>query len=126
MHDTDRAVEFYRDVLGLRLLFRAPPSLAFFDCGGVRLMLTPPDAGGVAGTSILFYTVDDIQRAYAWLCAREVRFDAERGSHGRPRPVDRDLSGQRGQHPRPDDGITPVTRGSDPPRPDPTRGAVHW
>jgi methylmalonyl-CoA/ethylmalonyl-CoA epimerase len=77
VHDTDRAVDFYRDVLGLRLLFRAPPSLAFFDCGGVRLMLTPPDGGGAAGTSILFYTVDDIQRAYAWLSARGVRFDGE-------------------------------------------------
>ena len=38
--DLDRAVAFYAEVLGLRFLFRAPPGLAFFDCGGVRLMLT--------------------------------------------------------------------------------------
>ena len=38
--DIDKAVAFYRDTLGLALLFEAPPGLAFFDCGGVRLMLT--------------------------------------------------------------------------------------
>ena len=37
--DTARAVAFYRDTLGLKLLFQAPPQLAFFDCAGVRLML---------------------------------------------------------------------------------------
>ena len=42
-HDTERAVTFYRDTLGLRLLFQAPGGLAFFDCGGVRLMLSPPE-----------------------------------------------------------------------------------
>ena len=38
VRDVQRAVEFYRDVLGLRLLFQIPNS-AFFDCGGLRLML---------------------------------------------------------------------------------------
>ena len=36
--DIDRATAFYRDKLGLPLLFTAG-KLAFFDCGGVRLML---------------------------------------------------------------------------------------
>jgi methylmalonyl-CoA/ethylmalonyl-CoA epimerase len=36
--DADRAERFYRDALGLRLLFRFG-NLLFFDCGGVRLML---------------------------------------------------------------------------------------
>ena len=40
--DIERAVAFYRDVLGLRFLFRAPPALAFFDCGGQRLLLDKP------------------------------------------------------------------------------------
>lgn len=31
--DLPRAVAFYRDVLGLRFLFEAPPAMAFFDCG---------------------------------------------------------------------------------------------
>ena len=37
--DLPRAVAFYRDVLGMKFLFQAPPALAFFDCGGIRLML---------------------------------------------------------------------------------------
>jgi len=41
--DLDRAVAWYADVLGLPLLFRAPPGLAFFECGGVRLMLSRPE-----------------------------------------------------------------------------------
>jgi methylmalonyl-CoA/ethylmalonyl-CoA epimerase len=43
VHDLPRAVAFYRDVLGMRLLFEAPPNLAFFDCAGVRLMLSLPE-----------------------------------------------------------------------------------
>ena len=33
--DVPRAVAFYRDAVGLTLLFEAPPGLAFFDCDGV-------------------------------------------------------------------------------------------
>src|SRR5882762_9218471 len=42
VHDLARATAFYRDTLGLPLLFTAP-NLAFFDCGGVRLMLGPAE-----------------------------------------------------------------------------------
>lgn len=45
VHDVDRAVRFYRDALGVPFLFAAPPRLAFFDCGGVRLMLSTPEPG---------------------------------------------------------------------------------
>ena len=45
--DVPRAVAFYRDVLGMKFLFQAPPKLAFFDCGGVRLMLTRACGEGV-------------------------------------------------------------------------------
>ena len=41
VHDVDRATAFYRDVLALPHLFRAG-QLSFFNCGGVRLMLSPP------------------------------------------------------------------------------------
>jgi catechol 2,3-dioxygenase-like lactoylglutathione lyase family enzyme len=41
VRDITRAVPFYRDTLGMRLLFEAPPGLAFFDCDGIRLMLSP-------------------------------------------------------------------------------------
>ena len=41
--DTARATEFYRDKLGMKLLFCAGP-MSFFDCAGVRIMLSPPAA----------------------------------------------------------------------------------
>ncbi|HEY8105696.1 MAG TPA: VOC family protein [Gemmatimonadales bacterium] len=75
VRELDRAIRFYRDVLGLPLLFQAPPGLAFFDCGGVRLMLTLPEGPEEGrGTSILYYVVDDIQAAHAALAARGAVF----------------------------------------------------
>jgi methylmalonyl-CoA/ethylmalonyl-CoA epimerase len=75
VRDLDRAVRFYRDVLGVRFLFQAAPGLAFFDCGGVRLMLTLPEGPEEGrGTSILYYVVDDIRAAHAALAARGVAF----------------------------------------------------
>ena len=35
-HDINRAIDFYRDKLGMKFLFTAPPGLAFFDCDGIR------------------------------------------------------------------------------------------
>ena len=40
------ATRFYRDTLGMRHLFDAPPALSFFDCGGVQLMLAGPEGTG--------------------------------------------------------------------------------
>jgi methylmalonyl-CoA/ethylmalonyl-CoA epimerase len=78
--DLPRAVAFYRDVLGMRFLFEAPPAMAFFDCGGVRLMMSLPEqAGADPGrqfASIIYYTVDDIQQAARALEARGVLFEA--------------------------------------------------
>jgi len=73
--DVARAVRFYRDTLGLRLLFEAPPGLAFFDCGGVRLMLSPAEGADTSGTSVLYYDVADIRDAYDTLLARGVKFE---------------------------------------------------
>jgi methylmalonyl-CoA/ethylmalonyl-CoA epimerase len=67
VHDIDEARRFYRDVLGVRHLFDAPPGLAFFDCGGVRLMLAGPAAQGPDGSgqhAVLFYDVADIKPTY--------------------------------------------------------------
>ncbi len=73
--DLERAVAFYSDVLGLRLLFRAPPGLAFFDCGGVRLMLSKPEGADTpASAGILYYLVPDIRAAHAVLVERGVIF----------------------------------------------------
>lgn len=75
VNDVDRSVDFYENTLGLKLLFRAPPGLAFFDCGGVRLMLTIPQGEGIDhSTSIIYYKVDDIEAATANLKAKGVSF----------------------------------------------------
>jgi len=76
--DVDRAKAFYRDVLGMRFLFEAP-GLAFFDCGGVRLMLSVPEPAFDHPGSIVYFAVDDIQGTYEALQARGVTFrDAPR------------------------------------------------
>ena len=74
--DLARAVAFYRDRLQLKLLFEVP-NLAFFDCGGVRLMLSVPENDASAGTSVLYYKVADIEGACAGLKSRGVEFEAE-------------------------------------------------
>jgi methylmalonyl-CoA/ethylmalonyl-CoA epimerase len=71
--DVARATAFYRDTLGLRFLFSAGPNLAFFDCGGVRLMLSVAE-GDASGTSVLYYLVSDIQEHHDALAAKGVRF----------------------------------------------------
>src|SRR3712207_5095667 len=75
VRDLQRAVAFYRDTLGMHFLFQAPGGLAFFDCGGVRLMLgvaEKPEFSHPA--SILYYKVDDIAAAHQTLTARGVAF----------------------------------------------------
>ncbi len=75
MHDPERAVAFYRDALGLRFLFQAPPALAFFDCGGVRLMLDrAEEAEFDHPSSVLYFKVDDIEAAHRELAGRGVAF----------------------------------------------------
>ena len=61
------ATRFYRDTLGMRHLFDAPPALSFFDCGGVQLMLAGPDAQGKDGEqqhAVLFYDVSNIKSVH--------------------------------------------------------------
>ncbi|MGA8429953.1 MAG: VOC family protein [Candidatus Sulfotelmatobacter sp.] len=76
--DVERAAAFYQDVLGLKLLFKAPPGLAFFDCGGVRLMLNRAEKPEFNHpSSILYFAVPDIQAAYAKMKESGVRFEDE-------------------------------------------------
>ncbi|MDQ3996552.1 MAG: VOC family protein [Gemmatimonadota bacterium] len=75
VRDLQRAVAFYRDTLGMRFLFQAPGGLAFFDVGGVRLMLgvaEKPEFSHPA--SVLYYNVPDIGAAYETLSGRGVTF----------------------------------------------------
>ena len=75
--DVERATTYYRDVLGMRFLF-AFPGLAFFDCDGVRIMLSRPEKEEFDHpSSILYFRVPDIQTAYQTLRDRKVAFDDE-------------------------------------------------
>jgi len=76
--DLERAVSFYRDVLGMRFLFQAPPGLAFFDCDGVRLLLDVPAKGQHNQyASIIYYKVEDLISAVETLKTRGVSFEQE-------------------------------------------------
>ncbi|MSQ24106.1 MAG: VOC family protein [Chloroflexi bacterium] len=70
----ERAVAFYRDALGMEFLFQAPPSLAFFNCSGLRLMLAVPDAPTKETTATIYFRVPDIESAHTTLLERGVHF----------------------------------------------------
>lgn len=60
----ERATAFYKDQLGLQLLFTTD-TMAFFDCDGVRLFISLPEKEEFAhSSSILYFHVEDIQQAY--------------------------------------------------------------
>jgi predicted enzyme related to lactoylglutathione lyase len=75
-HDIKRATAFYRDKLGMKLLFEVPPKMSFFDCKGIRLMLSLPDKPEFDhASSIIYFNVEDIQLAVATLKERGVEFE---------------------------------------------------
>ena len=75
--DTERAKAFYRDTLGLAWIGDAPPALSFFQCGEVRLMLSPPKGPETVGGSIIYFHVEDVRAAHEALAARGVAFESE-------------------------------------------------
>jgi methylmalonyl-CoA/ethylmalonyl-CoA epimerase len=76
-HDVDRATAFYRDVMGLPHLFSAG-QLSFFDCGGVRLMLSKAEKPEFDHpSSILYFQVGDIQAAHRRLKDAGAKFEDE-------------------------------------------------
>jgi methylmalonyl-CoA/ethylmalonyl-CoA epimerase len=75
VRDLARATAFYRDLLGMKLLFEVPPQLVFFDCDGIRLALsTASDPMYEPPGSIVYYRVEDIDAAHAELEGRGVEF----------------------------------------------------
>lgn len=76
--DIKKATEFYRDKLELDLLFEVPSGLAFFDCGGVRLMITEQN-GDMKDhhTSVIYYRVEDIQATTDALKSNGIVFTRE-------------------------------------------------
>ncbi len=76
VHDLQRAAAFYRDVLGLPLLFTAG-NMAFFDCGGVLLMLGPASSSELDHpSSIIYFRVPDINDAHRRLVEMGVKIEA--------------------------------------------------
>jgi len=89
VHDLNRAIAFYRDTLGLPLLFTAG-KLAFFNCGGVRLMLDIPEKPEFDHpSSILYFAVPDIVSAHRQMLAAGVHFEDQ--PHVIARMPDHDL-----------------------------------
>ena len=77
VHDLARATTFYRDVLGLPLLFTAS-DMAFFDCSGVRLMLARPEKPEFDHPgSVLYFVVPEITAAHRQMLASGVGFEGE-------------------------------------------------
>src|SRR5262245_26130927 len=75
VEDFDLGTSFYRDILGIRLLFAAPPQMAFFMCGSVRLLVGVLPAGQKAQRgSAIYFGVPDIQGVYASLKSKGVQF----------------------------------------------------
>lgn len=84
--DLDASVAFYRDVLGIPLLFRVPDMpMAFFSSGDVRLYLGVPETEEYRSKVVLYFTVEDIDAEYA-------RLSGQYGLNftGHPRVVHRD------------------------------------
>lgn len=76
--DIRRAVAFYRDILGLQLLFEVPQQkMAFFDCGGIRLYLSEDESAEFPSHPLLYYRVADINEAYQAISAHGVIFERE-------------------------------------------------
>lgn len=72
----DRSVPFYRDILGMAFLFQVP-NLAFFDCAGVRLMLSASDKPLQTDGFVVYFKVPEIQQAHRALLERGVAFEGE-------------------------------------------------
>ena len=75
--DLDAAVEFYGETLGLRLIGKFPPGLAFFDCGSTRLMITGVEQVSKIRNSTLYFNVPDIHISYDELVSRGITFEGE-------------------------------------------------
>ena len=70
--DIARATSFYRDKLGMNYLFAAG-DLAFFDCGGVRLMLSLPEQDQ-STNSVIYFKVAAIAEMRQQMQSRGVQF----------------------------------------------------
>ncbi len=74
INNLNRALDFYKEKLGLSLLFNTD-RMAFFDCDGLRLMLTLPEKEEYAHpSSVIYFQVTDIKETYEHLVDQGVPF----------------------------------------------------
>ncbi|MDM5250989.1 VOC family protein [Lysinibacillus sp. G4S2] len=70
----DKAIQFYKEKLGLSLLFNTD-SMAFFDCNGLRLLLSLPEKDEFTySSSVIYFQVENISKTYEDLVRKEVTF----------------------------------------------------
>ena len=75
--DINAAISFYRDTLGMEFLFRVPEqSMAFFNCGGIRLYLGITEGLDRPSQPLIYYNVSDIDEACDSLRQRDVDLEA--------------------------------------------------
>jgi methylmalonyl-CoA/ethylmalonyl-CoA epimerase len=73
VRDLARAKDFYQKTLGMRFLFDAG-TMAFFQCGAVRLMIGLSEEAVPIGGTILYFRVSDIQKVHEELMEKGVEF----------------------------------------------------
>ena len=72
--DLENATYFYQHVLGLTLLFNTD-TMAFFECNGVRLLLSLPENDEFSHpNSVVYFQVEDIKDTYSNLIDKGVSF----------------------------------------------------
>ena len=77
--DIDKAVNFYRDILGIPFLFQIsdPQPMAFFNCNGIRLYINQPENPQHSGTSVIYFKVDSTHQTVAKLKTHNIKIESE-------------------------------------------------
>jgi methylmalonyl-CoA/ethylmalonyl-CoA epimerase len=73
VRDLKRAKDFYQKTLGMGFLFDAG-TMAFFQCGPIRLMIGLAEEAAAIGGTIVYFKVQDIQTVHSVLEGRSVEF----------------------------------------------------
>jgi methylmalonyl-CoA/ethylmalonyl-CoA epimerase len=73
VRDLKRAKDFYQNTLGMRFLFDTG-TMAFFQCGAIRLMIGLAKEAAAIGGTIVYFNVQDIQTVHGVLEGQSVEF----------------------------------------------------
>ena len=73
VRDLERAKNFYQNTLGMKFLFDAG-TMAFFQCGAIRMMIGLSEEVIPIGGTILYFKVSDIQKVHGALTEKGVAF----------------------------------------------------